>query len=255
MDLRTLGVLVGAILSTVRGAFFVRCRSTSGTSQSDYDFEPPEFLHGPIVPFPGPSYLSKSLLRCSIQICVIPFRLHLFFVSGWFDAGSPASTIYLREGPGYQIHLGFRPHPSGSTSRARIPQNECPWLARLRAGFFLNSRDNLPAPTGSSAQDRQPMIVSPMIVEGGVRISSQTPARRQSAGRDCFRAPRRTLEDTGFRCAAESWPILRPDLMGPRLFESAPQLREAIHALLICDQFSEIPSGKLHLFCQALLPA
>jgi hypothetical protein len=31
------------------------------------------------------------------------FTFYVFFVSGWFDAGGPASTIYLREGPSYRI--------------------------------------------------------------------------------------------------------------------------------------------------------
>jgi hypothetical protein len=131
MDLRALGVLVGAILSTVRRAFFVRCRSASGTSQGDYDFEPPEFFHGSwylglIVP-------RESLLRCSIQIgeflhvaCV--FRSQMVRCWQWgvlgLFSGSPGID------PGYRIHHGFGPRPVWASSSAGIPQHACPWLAQ-----------------------------------------------------------------------------------------------------------------------------
>ncbi|HTF43030.1 MAG TPA: hypothetical protein VK641_03975 [Terriglobales bacterium] len=98
MDLCTLGVFVGAILSTVRGAFFVWRRSASGTSQRGYDFKPPGFSH-------ASSYPENQLLRCSIQICLTPFAVPVFSVSGWFGSDSLARIICLHSS--YLSFLSF----------------------------------------------------------------------------------------------------------------------------------------------------
>jgi hypothetical protein len=82
-------VFVGAILSTVRRAFFVRRRSASGTSQSGYDFKPPGFSH-------GSSYPENKLLRCAIQICLNLFACLCFsFLDGSAATVRRALFIYI----------------------------------------------------------------------------------------------------------------------------------------------------------------
>jgi hypothetical protein len=207
-DLRTLGVLVGAILSTVGRAFFVRCRSTSGTSQSHYDFEPPEFFH-------GSSYLGKSLLRCSIQIgeslqvaCVFRFRMVRCRQSGVHYL----SSTYLREGRFTESTTVLGPILSG-TPRVRQSRRTNLRGWRSLAGFFLN--------TGAIYRRlhfRQPHFRQP---HDRHRERSRSRLRRRpqtERGTDWFLCPAKDLEMTGLRSAAESWPILRPDLLGTPLF-------------------------------------
>jgi hypothetical protein len=86
MDLCTLGVFVGAILSTVRRAFFVWRRSASGTSQRGYDFKPPGFSH-------SSSYPENKLFRCSIQICLTSFACLCFPFLDGSAANSPAHYL------------------------------------------------------------------------------------------------------------------------------------------------------------------
>jgi hypothetical protein len=122
MDLCTLGVFVGAILSTVRRAFFVWRRSASGTSQRGYDFKPPGFSH-------GSSYPENKLFRCSIQICLTPFACLCFRF--WMVRRRQSGAYYL---PFCNARV------TGSTAVLATPCLGNPVLGPSRVGHPVNER-------------------------------------------------------------------------------------------------------------------
>jgi len=135
MDLCTLGMFVGAILSTVRRAFFVGRRSASGASQRGYDFKPPGFSHGSWYP-------ENQLFRCSIQPDSVP--LPVFFVSGWFGSDNPARIICLYLYLSFLSFIFRNARVTGSTAvlgpMLGPPMLGPPMLGPLHVGHPVNER-------------------------------------------------------------------------------------------------------------------